>query len=289
MAITLVPNKHIGVIFQPRSGSTLLRHYLKYLLNYVDTGEMFNLLVEEAKLEFKGNNVRLVNGGELRQIKTDKQSNRVRALGHLNTLDKLTSIDKYCIFGIYTQSYQSYFPELSHLLAKRSDVQFFKLDRADFLYSLISAWVSKITGKFHSLTQIENATLKERKINSFLYPLEELEWQLTNYIISVDHINHYFPNLKTIYYEEFQTKPSNIMNLFNGVPKKLLSLTMNKFIGDYKEKVLNLTEIETYYENFVNQYPDYFPQYHNKLPNIIIPSCQGKQPNQHETNREFVQ
>ena len=288
MAIQLVPNKHIGIIFQPRSGSTLLRHYLKYLLNYVDTGEMFNLLVEEAKLEFKGNNVRLVNGGELKQIKTDEQSNKVRALEHLNTLDKLTSINKYCIFGIYTQSYQDYFPELSNILFSRSDIQFFKLDRADFLYSLISAWISKITGKFHSITKLEKATLKERTIEPFIYPIEELEWQLINYIKSIDHIDFHFPNLKTIYYEEFQMKPSNIMNLFTGVPKKILSLTMNKFVGDYKEKVLNLEEIETYYENFVNLYPKYFPQYHNKLSNIVIPPCQGRQPNQYETNREFV-
>jgi hypothetical protein len=76
--------------------------------------------------------------------------------------------------------------------------------------------------------------------------------------------------------------------LFTGIPKQLVSFPVNKFSGNYKDLVTNIDEIEEFYEDFVNEHKEYFPQYFGKLPHIEIPKSQGSRPYNLSTTLETV-
>ena len=98
------------------------------------------------------------------------------------------------------------------------------------------------------------------------------------YLENDKDIDKYFSDIPTIYYEQFQNNVNNLRNLFEGIPKKIVSNPYTKLGINYKEYVENIDEIEDYYEQFVNDNKEYFPQYFGKLPHITIPSSQGRQP-----------
>ena len=51
--IPIRPDRHIGLLFNARTGSTVLRNYFKQVLKFVDLAEMFNHYVKRVKIDFK--------------------------------------------------------------------------------------------------------------------------------------------------------------------------------------------------------------------------------------------
>lgn len=278
MTVNLVPNKHIGIIFQPRSGSTVLRSFLKESTTNYDAGELFNHEVKTTEIFIINNEPQFIHHGKNLQGGLPPNMLYERSEKYLTYLSELTSIDRYLTFGIYLQSFMDHYPELIAQLSMRRDVQYFQLERADLLYSIISVSVSSLTKQFHNNITKNNSRMVKRDLPKFFVPVEEVERGCRRYIDKQKLIKKHFNQLPTLYYEQFQLRPANLMNLFRGIPKRLVSLSVNKFIGNYKDSVLNLDEIEDFYEQFVNDHIEFFPQYAGKIPSLNIPESQGRQP-----------
>jgi hypothetical protein len=274
MSIRIEQNQHIGFFFDARSGSTVLRHYLSSILNYTNLTELFNMDLNELKIHINSENKVILN---LPRFQTDNnlQEKRQYAKYYLDSLSVLSQAQKYSVFNIYLPSFIDDCPDIVKDLSLRKDVQYFHLKRADVLYAIISTFVSIEQNAFHNS---ESKKIKERIGNKFNIPISEIEKYLIWHVKKTQIIEKYFGHLPTIYYEQFQMKSMNMMNLFENIPKKIIDINLNKFKGNHKDFIVNLDEIENYYEEFVNDNAEYFPQYFNKLPEIKIPEYQGRQP-----------
>ncbi len=277
MAIPIQPNKHIALLFEARSGSTVLRHFLATVLNYGNLNEYFNHRVGTDTLRIEGTDTYFTPGTGTRTNLTDSEL-AARSKGHLEILNQLTAINRYMVFCVMENSYREAYPTLTNELSKRSDIQPIRLVRADYLYSIISIMVSRNTGQWHNSMVNSSLAVKKREVKPFSVNIHLIEKMMLDYVISVDELNENFENAPIIYYEQFQTSPASMMNLFSGIPKKLVSVDLTKFSGNHKDLVENLDEVEDFYEQFVNDHKEYFPQYFGKLPHVQIPACQGRQP-----------
>jgi len=276
--IEIENNKHLGIIFQPRSGSHVLRRYMCGLLNRVDLLEWYNVYIIPPKISIKNNLMDYDENTEgpftNKNIGTHLEE-KTRLVENIKILKDLSDIKEYGVATIQSTSYvEREWLDMLELIAHQQNMQFINLDRADVLYSIISLFLSMKTMEFHNQTQytiLRNVDVKH-------LPLEQLHSLLQNYIDNKDAVKKYFGNISTIYYEQYQHKVSNIINLFTGIPKKIVGIGLNKFKGNHKEMISNIDEVEDYYEEFVNKHSEYFPQYFGKLPHITIPASQGRQP-----------
>jgi len=190
-------------------------------------------------------------------------------------LQDLEAIQQYGITTVQTTGFiESGYTELIELIAQEKNTQFIFLDRADVLYSLISLRLSLHKIEFHNSSDVA----KIRNYEPLPFSINTLSKLLEAYIKNKDAVNKYFGDIPIIYYEQYQHRVSNILNLFTGIPKKIVSVEINKWQGNHKDMISNIDEVEDYYEEFVNKYPEYFPQYFGKLPHITIPASQGRQP-----------
>jgi len=274
MTIRIEQNQHIGFFFDARSGSTVLRHYLSIILNYINLPELFNLDLNDLKIRINDNNEVDLNLPRVWQ-ENSLQEKRQFAKNYLDSLNFLSQTQKYSVFNIYVPSFIDECPDIVKDLSLRKDVQYFHLKRADVLYGIISTFISSEHNMFHN---VNSTKIKERIGNRFHISIKDIEKYLIWHVKKTQIIKKYFGDLPIIYYEQFQTKPVNIMNLFENIPKKIININHNKFKGNHKDFIINLNEIEDYYEIFVNDNAEYFPQYFNKLPEIKIPEYQGRQP-----------
>jgi hypothetical protein len=167
------------------------------------------------------------------------------------------------------------FPELSTLIANHKDTQFLRLERADVLYSVLSIEVARKSGIWH---HVPSEGLQKKQIDPFSIPLNVIHQHLMDYIHEQDEINKEFGGAPIIYYEQFQHSIGTIREIFDGIPKKIISLPFERSGNNYKSLILNIDEIDDHYEMFVNKHQEHFPQYFNKLPHIKIPASQGRQP-----------
>ena len=273
--ITLQPNKHIGLLFQPRSGSHLLRGYLAELANLADLGEIFNHDGGTQK-RFQITNstattVTLHDTMDSSKLPTIDRFNR--SLGHIDVLNTLHEKDIHAVFTVLLRSFSAEFPQLVTKLSSNPNIQFIRLERADVLYSIISVILAIRSEIWHN----PSASNLERPQTSFKVSLSVLTRMLTEYIDGYRDIENNF-SAPIIYYEQFQHRVANILNLVDGVPKVIYSVRVNKISGNYKESIENLSEVEDLYEQFVNDHKEYFPQYFGKVPHVQIPACQGRQP-----------
>jgi hypothetical protein len=189
-------------------------------------------------------------------------------------LDKLSKINKPAIFGILVRSYKNNYPAFIEKLSKQENIQFVHLTRADVLYGIISTIICDETTIWHNKSDLQ----QERYVEKRIFNPSVILYCLNAYLDELKEIRTHFNSVHTIYYEQFQFNVSNLHNLFSGIPKKIISIPFNKFVGNYKDIIKNLDEIEDLYEKFVNEHAEYFPQYFGKLPDVIIPACQGRQP-----------
>lgn len=290
---TIEPNKHIGILFQPRSGSNVVRPYLSTVTDRKDLSELFNPVGQVA--EPGALNYQLLGGGKItRSLKFSDGAPilpediiRVAlpdAIANLGMLREQTELKNPTVFGIHSHAYLEDVPAFFKLLLEAKNIQYFRLERADVLYSILSLIIARETGHWHNMARptdnvpVHTFTPVQDLPESFNIPIPELQQRLTRYVTVSREIEEYFGDLPTIYYEQFQFSVANLRNLFNGIPKKIVSIPVTKTGTDYKLIVSNLNEVEDFYEQFVNEHKEYFPQYFGKLPHIQIPACQGRQP-----------
>lgn len=268
--ISIDPKKNIGIIFQARSGSSVLQYYLAQVLDAINLQEIFNCYIPNDVVNAALSRVLNSSVCPAYDVNTTPD-----LLERLPIINRINQIGKSCVFKLYIESYFKTSPEFSDLI-KNKNTQFIILDRADFLYSFISLFISQEEDSFHTVgNRAKDRVPKHKKyeINKKI-----LTDYLKLYIVQRRHIDEYFPGIPTLYYEQFQMSPTKICSLFTGIPKRLISIPLSKFSGNHKDHIENLIELEDIYEQFVNEHSDYFPQYFGKLPRIVIPESQGRQP-----------
>ena len=277
--IPIRPDRHIGLLFNARTGSTVLRNYFKQVLKFVDLAEMFNHYVKRVKIDFSGEPQFVFDFTDTRSY-DDQETNIQISLDCLKNLTELTRRKKFSVFGVLFESWYCAFPELTEMLSARDDIQFIDLRRGDVLYGLLSTQVSLLSEQFHNDFNIgQKVVAKKRNVEPFEFSLDDLETGLWKYRNHCEIVAKHFPNTPVLYYEQFQRTPANLMNLFSGIPKRICSVNVTKFEGNYKDLVTNLDEVEDFYANFVCENPECFPQYFGYVPYIEIPKSQGWQPN----------
>jgi hypothetical protein len=259
---------------QPRTGSSLLRNYLVDMTDYINLSELFNHNVDTATIQLVSNSVSVNYPSNLGRTSLEEDELITRSNQSLEALAEMSALNKFGVFSVLIKSFQDTYPELSKLISGREDIQAIRLERADVLYGHLSIAISRETKIWHNQTSLA----ADRHIDPFGLSIKWLENMLDRYLVSLDYTKLYFNNAPVIYYEEFQTAPIKMTTLFSGIPKKIVSTGINKFIGNYKDLVTNIVEVENFYEQFVNEHKEYFPQYFNKLPYIKIPAAQGRQP-----------
>ena len=151
--VTIEPNKHIAFIIQPRSGSSVLRDYLCEILHYNNAGEILNHNVETIDIEIKNNKiVKWEHADKGSRPAPDEPNDNLtqRSYDHLNTLTQLTEIKEFCIFTVLVRSFRDSGPAILQKLKERNDIQFIRQERADVLYSILSAFMSINSGEFHN-------------------------------------------------------------------------------------------------------------------------------------------
>ena len=272
--ITILPDKHIGIFFQPRSGSSLLRGFLSDITNRVNLSEWFNHTIDTVKVNATPTGFTTLRLAENKTTLSDEQLCQ-RSRDHIALLTPLSDNKIYTVFNILPRSYSDTFPELTALLAEQTSVQFIRVDRADLLYAFLSVYVARLSDTWHRIAGLPS---KERKDVKFKINTTVLLADLTSYIEERDIIAKNFNNMPTVYYEQFQSSPGFLHTLFDGIPHQLISIPLLKSYVRYKDLVLNLNEVEHVYEKFVNEHKEYFPQYFGKMPHVQIPACQGRQP-----------
>ena len=274
-AVELKANNHVGILFQPRSGSHVVRSFLSDMANLLNIGEFLNSSIVHLKFD--------IEDGDLKFMDTPNRGNWVPDLSpaekkiilnnNLNILQKMSDNNKYSVFGMPIGYHMEFYPDLSKILASRQDIQWVYLLRADVLYSMISAAVSYETDIWHN----NSSRPIIRQIDPFPILVDKLEEELNRYIKAMQDIDQKF-KVDVLYYEEFQFNVNILRNRFTGFPKRIASIHYSKFQGNHKDFISNIDEIEDFYEQFVNEHKEYFPQYFSKLPGVIIPACQGRQP-----------
>ncbi len=268
-------NKHIAILFHPRSGSTVLRFYLSGALKYENIGEFFNSKLPSYLIKINGSSLSFTDRADKPFV--DDAEFVTEANGNLRILSELTEKKIFSVFGVNVlPTFESY-PNLLSLLDSRDDIQFIRLERADVLYSMLSILVAHLTTVWH-IPPNESLPSFEREITPFVIDLDWLHNHLMMFIKAKTVMNNQLADrVSTVYYEQFQNSPSNLTRIFTGIPRRLTSIPI-PFKGQYKSYIQNLDEVENLYEQFVNDHKEFFPQYFGGCPQVQLPLSQGKQP-----------
>lgn len=305
----IAPDKNIGIIFQARSGSTVLQYYLSVVTRRVNMGELFNLVhpigpqaspaIDPA--DFDNDDWKV----HIPPKETDRNDNNGKKLfesmegmlkinKRIQIIQNLNKLNKQVIFKILLKSYlnmdisavKSRFnpplasdtfsdPTISERLKQETNTQFINLARADYFQALLSYFIAVRTDLWHLLS--DRSASRPTLDKKLVYPIRLFNAFLNDHIIETDHMKQYFPNIQTIYYEQFQYNIANLRNLFTGIPKQIISIPTVRFIGDHRDSFENIDEIEDIYKQFVNEHKEYFPQYFDKTLNAQISAFCGKQ------------
>jgi hypothetical protein len=268
MKIILPNHKHIGLIFEPRSGSTAFRNYVAPLLNFIDLEEFLNPHKIPPKLVIDKNKrstaviVDQKSGIFIDKQIVDKTVSNDWINTQLTTLDDMASIGHYSIFGLLIKNTISDHPVVLEKIKNNSNIFFLRLKRIDVLYGIISLEISKFTDIWHNLDQ-ENTFNRENIQGKLFVPLDLIKYHLELYIKSEQVIKEIVGEIPVIYYEQWQNNIRNLNKILN-LPNKLVSVDYQKFAGNYKDIISNIDEIEDYYKEFVNKHSEYFHDEHIK-------------------------
>lgn len=281
--IKILPNKHVGIIFDPRSGSHVLREFLSSVTDSINLGELFNpgrsndeydiKRDEYTNSLLKGNRYFSylgISNPNIFNLDTCEQDDNE----NIETLKVEAGFSNYVVFSINSFRYGNRRGNLFEKLINSNIIQCIRLKRADLLSSILSIYFARTSNIWHKRDPNQIISAPETLKIPMDYIIERLKINLE---IDKD-IDKYFSDIPTIYYEQFQNNLHNLRNLFDGIPKKIVSNPYTKMGINYKTHVENIDEIEDYYEQFVNDNKEYFPQYFGKLPHITIPASQGNQP-----------
>ena len=281
--IKILKDKHTGIIFDPRSGSHVLRNFFAEVNNTINVGELFNpagsvkeddgKYNEYIKSFLKGNrNFRHlgITKPNILDLDTCEQDDNE----NIETLKVEAGFSNYSVFSINSVPYDNRRENFFKKLINSNVIQCIRLKRADLLSSILSIHFARTNKIWHRTDPNEIIHVPEL----IKIPMDYIEERLKRNLENDKDINKYFPDIPTIYYEQFQNNVHNLRNMFEGIPKKIVTNPFIKLGINYKNHVENIDEIEDYYEQFVNDNKEYFPQYFGKLPHITIPASQGRQP-----------
>jgi hypothetical protein len=284
LKINLPNDKHIGLIFDPRSGSHIFRNYISELLNILDLNEFLNPLVHPIKVSvdkiekkvfysIDHKSGKKFNFETFNEITINKWAN-----DRIDVINDMTEIGLFSMFGILLKNTLSSYPDIVKKIKQRPDIYFIRLKRADVLYSILSIEISRYTTIWHNIDNVNVHSRKQIK-DKIEIPIDVINNHLKMYTDCEDLIKKIFDEMPIIYYEQWQNNIHNLNKILK-IPNKIISIDFQKFEGNYKDLISNIDEIENHYAEFVNDHPKYFPQYFGKLPEIKIPESQGWQPNQ---------
>lgn len=258
--VAIAPNKHIALIFRPRSGSHILRKYLSATLGIHNFGEIFNLLHDfSSQIQFTDDNPPRVKVEHLNKNFFDLSQDNVQELQrevarkNIATLNKLTELGEWGVFGIHLSSFDKFYPELLNEILSRSDIQPIRLQRKDILYGMLSIMVS-VKSEFHNY---DTDTIITRPVEPFEVEKTKLIKFLDQHVRFCKNMDHQCPELPIIYYEQFQQTPTQLMNLFTGLPRKLVSIPYSRWGGNYRDLVTNIEEVEAWYSEYQSEHPEY--------------------------------
>ena len=281
--ITILKDKHTGIIFDPRSGSHVIREFFSGVNNNINLGEIFNPARslneddinhdEQVKSLMKGNRSFSYSGvikSDTLDLNTCEQDDDE----NIETLKVEAGFSNYFVFSINSVPYGTRRENLFKKFINSDSIQVIRLKRADLLSSILSIYFARTTKIWHRTDPNEIIHLPEL----LKIPMDYIVERLTLNLEADKDIYKYFPDIPTIYYEQFQNNIHNLRNMFEGIPKKIVSNPYIKLGINYKKHVENIDEIEDYYEQFVNNNKEYYPQYFGKLPHVTIPASQGNQP-----------
>jgi hypothetical protein len=247
----------------------------------LDIGELFNPFADAGAWEIKtdpftGTTYIQIEHDPKYIVETNKRVLQVQE--NIDLLTKVTDTGHTGVFGVTLEYYLDIIEEVAPLLLQSDNIQFIKLERADVLFSILSLNIATNTGNFHNTVVPNTRTHSRTAPEPINISIERFTNVLDRYIRRQQVITEYVGDVPTIYYEQFQSNVSNLRNMFNGIPHRIISSPYLKVGLNYKSFIKNLLEVEDCYEQFVNEHKEYFPQYFGKLPHVQIPACQGKQP-----------
>jgi len=282
--IKILRDKHTGIIFDPRSGSHVLREFFSSVTDNTNGGELFNpsLSIDENFINhldhvhssMKGKRSFSYLGITKSDDMTDFAACDQDDNENLETLKVEAGFSNYFVFSINSIPYGTRRENLFKKFINSDNIQYIRLKRADLLSSFLSIHFARTNKIWHRTDPNEIIHVPEL----IKIPMDYIEERLRLHLETDKDIDKYFPDIPTIYYEQFQNNIHNLRNLFEGIPNKIVSNPYIKLGINYKTHVENIDEIEDYYEQFVNDNKEYFPQYFGKLPHVTIPASQGRQP-----------
>lgn len=274
MKIYLPTDKHIGIILDPRSGSHAFRDYVSASLEILNMGEFLNPNIRTLNLLVDKNKKSVHKIPDHRYgFPIDTEYNEILINEwideKLNVLNDMSSIDQFGIFSILIKNTLSYFPDIIKKIKGNHNTYFIRLKRADVLYSIISIEICKHTNIWHNIDH-ENTFSRENIKDKINIPLDIINTHLEMYVKCEKLIEEIFGKVPIVYYEQWQNNIRNL-NMILNLPNKFVSIDYQKFIGNYKNLISNIDEIEEYYDKFVNRHSEYFQdqQTRNLLLNTI--------------------
>jgi len=275
--INLPKNRHIAVIPEPRSGSSAFRNYISSSLGHFDLKEMMNPLHPQTHMSIDKNtktvstfmNSYAFDNIPIYNTKFDQNILDDWANKNLTMLDDMASIDCFAIFSLIIKHILCDYPGIIEKIKDNPNIYFIRLKRMDVLYSIISIEICGYTNIWHNKNQ-EHTFSRVNIKNKFDIPINFIKFHLETYIKSEDTIKEIFDNIPVLYYEQWKNNIRNLNKIID-LPNKLVSVDYQKFLGNYKELISNIDEIEDYYKEFVNKHSEYFHDEHikNVLSNSI--------------------
>lgn len=261
MKIRLDNNKHICLFFHPRSGSTLLQNYICDLTARLNLRESFNLYSKKQyRYEYKNNTLFSHDEKEL-DIKSSSQAT-------LNFIKEIEKENVYTFSNAWAVSIIDKFPELLDYFKHCNNLTFLNLYRADYLYSLISIRLANRSNSFHSYVHLNDKNIDRTNEEPIIIDPKSIEKNCKEFVLTESILMDKFGLIPKIYYEQFETNPANIINLFENLPKKIIRTRTNKNKGNYRFLVSNYKEIEECFVDFVNNHKEFFPQYFGAINNL---------------------
>jgi hypothetical protein len=277
MKINLPKDKHIAIILEPRSGSSVFRNYISSSLGHIDLKEMMNPLHPQTHMSIDKNtktvsafmnsyafdNIPIYNT-EFDEIVLDDWANK-----NLTMLNDMASIERFAIFSLMIKNILCDYPDIIKKIKNNANMHFIRLKRMDVLYGIISIEICGYTNIWHNKNQ-EHTFSRVNIKNKFNLPLDWIKFHLDMYIKCEGLIREIFGNVPVLYYEQWQNNIRNLNKIID-LPNKLVSVEYQKFVGNYKDLISNIDEIEDYYKEFVNNHSEYFQDEHvkNVLSNSI--------------------
>jgi hypothetical protein len=155
--ISILPNKHTGIIFTPRSGSHVLREFLSSVNNTINGGEIFNPVLSSNTMEDNLDDFLLKGNRKFRHLglsNDDSINLKICEQDDIENIETLTleaSLSNYFVFTINSTGYQTteYRENILKRLVNSNNIQCFRLKRADVLWSFLSIWFAGINKIWH--------------------------------------------------------------------------------------------------------------------------------------------